>query len=135
MHIGTTRMHVAVNVSARGATSDTGERTTHCLMVFVAVDTARKPVAVPEFVPVTPEEIALSDYARRVMAKRKEIEVERKRFLAAQPIGVIDSSSAWAQHKRRPRQGPAARLCEADAALLWIFPTFEPLSRIVTFDG
>lgn len=83
VHTGTTSMHIAVNVSARDTTSDTSERTTHCLMVFVAIDSDRKPLAVPEFVPVTPEEIALSDYARRIMAMRKEIEMERKRFLAA----------------------------------------------------
>jgi acyl-CoA hydrolase len=84
VHTGTSSMHVAVNVSARDTTHDQAERTTHCLMVFVAVDESRKPVAVPGFVPVTTEEIALSDYARRIMAMRKEIEVERMRFLAAQ---------------------------------------------------
>ena len=91
VHTGTTSMHVAVNVSARDTTQDHAERTTHCLMVFVAVDESRKPVAVPGFVPVTAEEIALSDYACRIMAMRKEIEVERRRFLAAQgarPFGV-----------------------------------------------
>ena len=84
VHTGSTSMHVAVNVSARDTTSDSAERTTHCLMVFVAVSETRKPVTVPSFVPVTAEERALSDYARRIMAMRKEIEVERKRFLAAQ---------------------------------------------------
>jgi acyl-CoA hydrolase len=85
VHTGTTSMHVAVNVSARDTTAEQAERTTHCLMVFVAVDDARQPVAVPAFVADTPEEIALSDYARRIMAMRREIEAERKRFLAAQP--------------------------------------------------
>ncbi len=86
VYTGTTSMHVAVNVSARDTTADHAERTTHCLMVFVAVDEARQPIAVPAFTPHTPEEIALQDYAKRIMAMRKEIEIERKRFLAAQPI-------------------------------------------------
>ncbi len=82
VHTGTTSMHVAVTISARDPTEDRVERTTHCLMVFVAVDAERNPVPVPNFVPVSDEEKNLCGYARRIMGMRKEIEAERRRFLA-----------------------------------------------------
>lgn len=82
VHTGSTSMHVAVDVSARDTTHASVERTTHCLMVFVAVDDARQPVPVPAYVPATEEERELSDYAQRMMAMRKQIEAERRAFLA-----------------------------------------------------
>ena len=79
---GTTSMHVAVDVRARDVTSDHFERTTHCLMVFVAVDAAREPVPVPQFVPGTDAERRLQDYATRILGMRQAIEAERARLLA-----------------------------------------------------
>ena len=82
VHTGTTSMHVAVDVAARDTTSDHGERTTHCLMVFVTIDAQRNPVAVPAYTPRNAEEQELSQYAQRMMRMRKEIEAERRAFLA-----------------------------------------------------
>ena len=82
VHTGTTSMHVAVDVAARDTTAEHAERTTHCLMVFVAVDDQRKPVAVPTYVPKSDEERELSGYALRMMSMRKQIEAERRNFLA-----------------------------------------------------
>lgn len=79
---GTTSMHVAVDVRARDVTGATYERTTHCLMVFVAVDAARQPIEVPSFVPETRSERELQDYAERIAAMRAAIETERQRMLA-----------------------------------------------------
>lgn len=78
---GTTSMHVAVNVSARDTTATQAQRTTHCLMVFVALDGQGKSVPVPAFEPVTSEERELSNYARHIMQMRKAIETERRSFL------------------------------------------------------
>ncbi|HMB56760.1 MAG TPA: acyl-CoA thioesterase [Arenimonas sp.] len=82
VYTGTTSLHVAVQVSARDTTGNQYERTTHCLMVFVALDEQRKPVAVPAFVPISDEEKELSNYAQHIMMMRKVIEAERRRFLA-----------------------------------------------------
>lgn len=78
---GTTSMHVAVNVSARDTTAAEAQRTTHCLMVFVALDEQRQPVQVPAFTPATSEERELSNYAQHIMQMRKAIETERRSFL------------------------------------------------------
>jgi len=82
LHTGTTSMHIGVDVSARDPKDATGERTTHCIVVFVAVDEARKPRSVPAFVPANDEQRDLESYAKRIMALRTEIERERKVFLA-----------------------------------------------------
>lgn len=82
VHTGTTSMHVAVDVAARDTTAEQAERTTHCLMVFVAVDAERKPTPVPAYVPYTDEELELSAYAQRMMTMRKSLEAERRTFLA-----------------------------------------------------
>lgn len=78
---GTTSMHVAVNVSARDTTAAQSQRTTHCLMVFVALDEQRQSVPVPAFLPGTNEERELSNYAQHIMQMRKSIEAERRSFL------------------------------------------------------
>lgn len=79
---GSTSMHIAVDVQAKDITGQHFERTTHCLMVFVAVDEQRQPVPVPSFEPQTESERQLSNYAERILALRQEIEAERKRMLA-----------------------------------------------------
>jgi acyl-CoA hydrolase len=82
VHTGSTSMHVAVDVAARDTTAEQAERTTHCLMVFVAVDAERKPTAVPAYVPRSDEELELAAYAQRMMTMRKSLEAERRTFLA-----------------------------------------------------
>jgi acyl-CoA hydrolase len=82
---GRTSMHVAVDVAARDPRNAAVQRTTHCLMVFVAVDEAGKPVEVPAHVPATDEQRALADYARRIAALRGSIEEERRAFLDRYP--------------------------------------------------
>lgn len=82
VHTGSTSIHVAVDVAARDTTAAQAERTTHCLMVFVAVDDARRPVAVPAHVPASEDERELSAYAMRMMDMRKAIESERRAFLS-----------------------------------------------------
>lgn len=81
VHTGNTSMHVAVDVSARDATEIQGERTTHCLMVFVALDADRHPTAVPKYEAITPEEKELSNYALEMMKMREGIEAARRKFL------------------------------------------------------
>jgi acyl-CoA hydrolase len=67
---GRTSMHIAVDVSARDPKSSSVRETTHCVLVFVAVDESAKPVPVAEWVPVNARDIALKHYAARL----KELE-------------------------------------------------------------
>ncbi len=82
---GTSSMHVGVEVSARDPRSDESRRTTHCIMVFVAMDDARHPVAVPAFEPQDDEERELAAYTRRIIELRAAVEAERDRFLTRRP--------------------------------------------------
>ena len=81
VYTGKTSVHVAVDVSARDTTAIESLRTTHCLMVFVALDEQRHSLPVPAFVPETDAERELSNYAQTMMRMRKDIEAERRRFL------------------------------------------------------
>jgi acyl-CoA hydrolase len=80
IYTGTTSMHIAVDVSA-GDPKDRGMRkTTHCIIIFVAVDQDGKPVAVPSWEPQTEEDRLLHDYAQKLMALRAGIEEEMSQY-------------------------------------------------------
>ena len=78
---GTTSMHLTVDVAAGDPKTRALERSTHCIIIFVAVDTDGRPAPVPAWVPETPADLGLADYARRLMALREGIEQEMSRFL------------------------------------------------------
>ena len=67
---GRTSMHIAVDVSARDPKLSLVRETTHCVLVFVAIDENAKPIAVPEWLPISARDIALKHYAARL----KELE-------------------------------------------------------------
>ncbi len=77
---GRTSMHIAVDVYSRPPFAETYARTTHCLMVFVAVDESGKPVPVPSWQPQSAEDRAQADYAARMKALSLEVEAERIRL-------------------------------------------------------
>jgi acyl-CoA hydrolase len=83
LYTGSSSMHIGVDVHARDPRCEAGtrRRTTHCIVVFVAMDTDGKPIAVPPYLPETDEERELQAYAMRVMAMRQAIDAERKAFL------------------------------------------------------
>ena len=84
VHTGTSSMHFAVDVRARDPMEDAGERLcTHCVIVFVAVDEAGKPVAVPAWTPQDDEDRRLAEYALKVMALSKDIEQTVARYREA----------------------------------------------------
>jgi acyl-CoA hydrolase len=76
MHTGNTSMHIAVDVRTRDPKEHNLEKTTHCIIVFVALDDAGKPTPVPKWHPETEEDRALEAYALRLMDLRKSIEAE-----------------------------------------------------------
>ena len=84
VYTGTSSMHFAVDVRARDPMGDGRERLcTHCVIVFVAVDEAGKPVAVPAWSPQDDEDRRLAVYALKVMALSKDIEQTVARYREA----------------------------------------------------
>jgi acyl-CoA hydrolase len=81
IYTGHTSMHVAVDVCAGNPRDGEYHKTTHCIIVFVALDSDGKPVEVPKWTPETEEDIALETYARKLMDLRKGIEVEMDRYI------------------------------------------------------
>jgi len=74
IYTGRTSMHVAVDVRA-GDPKDGGfTRTTHCVIVFVAVNDQGEPTPVTPWEPATGDEIAQSQYAVQLMEMRSRIE-------------------------------------------------------------
>jgi acyl-CoA hydrolase len=81
IYTGTTSMHLAVDVFTRDIKTNAATKTTHCIIIFVAVDESGTPVAVPHWEPNTKEDKALESYAKRLMALRKDIEAEMSAYL------------------------------------------------------
>jgi uncharacterized protein (TIGR00369 family) len=69
---GRSSMHIAIDVSARDPKADAQRETTHCILVFVALDDQLKPQPVPEWQPKTPAELARWQFAARL----KELEMQ-----------------------------------------------------------
>lgn len=76
IYTGKTSMHIAVDVSASDPKFGQYSKTTHCVIIFVAVDAQGSPVEVPAWEPKTDEDIGLQRYAQRLMELRKGIEEE-----------------------------------------------------------
>jgi len=81
IYTGTTSMHIAVDVFSRDPKASKLIQTTHCIIIFVAVDAAGQPVAVPHWEPETEQDRQMQKYALRLMELRKAIEDEMKPFL------------------------------------------------------
>jgi acyl-CoA hydrolase len=81
IYTGTTSMHIAVDIYAGDPKDGPVIKTTHCIIIFVAVDAEGKPVPVPHWTPESAEDIALEGYARRLMELRQHIDAEMKAYL------------------------------------------------------
>ena len=81
IYTGNTSMHIAVDVWARALTGASRQRTTHCIIVFVAMSGEGAPVQVPAWEPVQDSDLKLRDYALRLMQLRQGIEEEMAGFL------------------------------------------------------
>jgi acyl-CoA hydrolase len=55
--------------------------TTHCVIVFVALDKSGKPRKVPTWLPLTKEDERLHTYAGRLMELRESIDREMQPFI------------------------------------------------------
>jgi acyl-CoA hydrolase len=74
-------MHIACDVYSRKITGSKFQKTTHCIIVFVCIDSEGKPQPVKKWVPKTEEDIKMEGYAKRLMELRKTIEVEMEPFI------------------------------------------------------
>ncbi len=76
IYTGNTSMHIGVDVRAGNPRSRVLTKTTHCIIVYVAIDENGKPTPVPKWQPQTPADRELEAYALRLMDLRKGIEEE-----------------------------------------------------------
>jgi len=83
VYTGKTSMHVAVEVSAGDPKDGRYAKTTHCMIVFVALDDRGAPAEIEAWRPETEEDAALEQYARTLMELRKGIEEEETRLRRA----------------------------------------------------
>ncbi|HQV73141.1 MAG: acyl-CoA thioesterase [Xanthomonadales bacterium] len=77
VHTGTSSMQITVDVIARDLKTARQRLATHCVMTFVALDAPDgKPSPVPRWTPLTEEDIALGQYALKVMEVGRRIREE-----------------------------------------------------------
>jgi len=76
IYTGKTSIHIAVDVYSRKMSEPKFEKTTHCVIVFVAVDDKGNPKPTRQWIPDTDRERQLHQYAKRLMELRKDIEEE-----------------------------------------------------------
>ncbi len=80
IYTGHTSMHIAVDVCSVDPKTSNYIHTTHCIIVFVALDEEGRPAEVPHWQPETADDIALERYARRIMELRQGIEEEMAQY-------------------------------------------------------
>lgn len=73
IYTGRSSMHIAVDIRAVNPKTKVETKTTHCVIVFAAVDDNGKTVPVPAWEPQTEEDKKLQEYAIRLSELRKEI--------------------------------------------------------------
>jgi len=78
---GCTSMHIAVDVSARDPKVQSIRRTTHCVLVFVALDEALKPKPVPPLEPENDAQRARWVYADKLKALELQAQKERSALI------------------------------------------------------
>jgi acyl-CoA hydrolase len=69
-----------VDVSAGDPKDRRFDRTTQCIIVFVAIDDDSRPIDVPKWKPTTKDDQALEKYAVELMESSKKIEESMQPF-------------------------------------------------------
>jgi len=83
IHTGRTSMHMAVDVRSRDPQGGDYAHTTHCVIVFVAIDEKGNTIEVPKWEPQTDEDHAMQQYALKLNALNKSIEAEMKMYIGS----------------------------------------------------
>ena len=73
LHTGTTSMQVSVHVRSGDPKGQERRLTTHCALVYVALDADGRPTPVPAWKPVSDEDTALDLHARRLIELRSAV--------------------------------------------------------------
>jgi len=81
IYTGTSSMHLGIQVLAGDPKSADKDVTTHCVVVMVAMDENGKPHPVPEWKPVTEQDVQERESAIRLMTMRSKITEEMKNFV------------------------------------------------------
>jgi acyl-CoA hydrolase len=84
---GRTSLDVSLDVYARDPKQRERRRTGHCVMVFVALDGAGRPCAVPPWQPAERVDLALESYAQRMGELRRQMDAEMEQRLGALVAG------------------------------------------------
>ena len=74
IYSGTTSIHISVDVYSRNIKELEFEKTTHCVIVFVATNEDGVPIPVEKFIPLTPKQIEMEEYALKLIDLRKAID-------------------------------------------------------------
>lgn len=80
IYTGNSSMHIAIDVLSKDIKHRDFQKTTHCIIVFVAVDDDGKKLQVPKWIPRDEREKQLESYAIKLMGLRKNIEEEMKPY-------------------------------------------------------
>jgi uncharacterized protein (TIGR00369 family) len=86
VYTGRTSIHVVVEVSASDPKDRLHTKTTHCVIVFVAVDEQGTPVEVARWQAETEEDVTLEQYAKNLMELRKGIEETEATLRGSAPL-------------------------------------------------
>lgn len=81
IYTGSSSMHISVDVFTRKMEEDCFVKTTHCVIVFVALDEESKPTPVKKYIPRTEHEKNMESYAKRLIELRTSIQDEMSTFL------------------------------------------------------
>jgi acyl-CoA hydrolase len=76
IYTGRTSMHISIDVLASDPKDNNLEKTTHCIIIFVAIDGNGNPKKTPKWLPKTKEDKEMELYAKRLMDLRVEISQE-----------------------------------------------------------
>lgn len=74
LFVGTTSMHISVQVRSGEPTTDVLQPTTHCLIVFVQLDEHGTAIDAPPWHPDSAEDVALEAHARHLVELRNSVD-------------------------------------------------------------
>ena len=80
IYTGKTSIHIAVDVYSKTFEEKKFSKTTHCVIVFVAVDESGKPKEVKKWNPKTEREEKMAGYAKNLKALRERINDEMQPY-------------------------------------------------------
>lgn len=80
-YTGRSSMHIAVDINATNPKTQENSKTTHCIIVFSALDRAGQTIEVPAWKPESEEDLAINAYAMKLAEMRKQINEQMEQFL------------------------------------------------------